>query len=179
MTSYQINRFIQRKPHDFIVANPLTRTVLDLSLAALEVVDSRDAIESVTKFLNEFLLSISVDVHEIKRDFLDNFAAKMTSALLTACLIRLPSYFIPEFAEVIHALINLDFDVISLIIQGFFMQTNILQPKKLTSSSSSSSSSSEEELKSASEDLLKSKKNPKSVAASLRVIHRLLADSRL
>ena len=175
MTSYQINRFIQRKPHDFIVANPLTRTVLDLSLAALEVVDSRDAIESVTKFLNEFLLSISVDVHEIKRDFLDNFAAKMTSALLTACLIRLPSYFIPEFAEVIHALINLDFDVISLIIQGFFMQTNILQPKKLTSSSSSS----EEELKSASEDLLKSKKNPKSVAASLRVIHRLLADSRL
>ena len=175
MTSYQINRFIQRKPHDFIVANPLTRTVLDLSLAALEVVDSRDAIESVTKFLNEFLLSISVDVHEIKRDFLDNFAAKMTSALLTACLIRLPSYFIPEFAEVIHALINLDFDVISLIIQGFFMQTNILQPKKLTSSSSSE----EEELKSASEDLLKSKKNPKSVAASLRVIHRLLADSRL
>jgi hypothetical protein len=147
------DRFLQRNPSLFL-SSPLTTTVLDLACAAVASLEAaRDATESITKFLSDFLVVIK-EMEGVKTLFLESPSCpKMTHALLS--VLKLPTYFVPLFADVIYALLDLDRPIIAALIaqDALFAQCTTGR-----------------------EDLLAAK-NPKAVAVALRTIRHQTSSS--
>ena len=113
------NRFIQKSPSQFINA-PLTSVVIDLSLVSLEL-DSREANNSVTKFLTDFLMTIKGE-DLLTKSFLDSYANQLVNRLIHGILFSLPSYFIPDFSDVFFSLVSLERERIGNLIKEVFRE---------------------------------------------------------
>lgn len=91
-----------------------------MSLVSLEL-DSRDANNSVTKFLTDFLVTIKGE-EILTKTFLDSYANQLINRLIHGIFFSLPSFFIPDFSDVLFSLVSLEREIIGNLIQESFRE---------------------------------------------------------
>lgn len=110
-----VRRFLQKRPENFLKESMLD-SILNLTIAAVQL-DHREANNSVTKFLIELIgaarsSSSSPEAKAIVSKILnDHIGQKLMDTIMNCALFNLPSYFVPDMADILWCLINWDRNV--------------------------------------------------------------------
>lgn len=109
----------------------------------------------------------------------ENFAARLTDRVMTVSLFSLPSYFIPDFADVMYALIQLDRAKAYEWVKTFFSGAVVAakMQESVATASPDAVTSMQQQLQSSFDSLI-SAKHAKGMTQTLRSIHRLFRSHR-
>lgn len=126
---------------------------------------------------------LSLNLNPIEKSRLiviENFAARLIDRTMTVSLFSLPSYFIPDFADVIYALIQLDRGKAYEWVKAFFagpLIANKLQEAVAAAGTPDAASSLQQQIQSSFDSLI-SARHAKGLTQTLRSIHRLFRNNR-
>uniref|UniRef100_A0A1I8JGN8 Importin N-terminal domain-containing protein n=1 Tax=Macrostomum lignano TaxID=282301 RepID=A0A1I8JGN8_9PLAT len=127
-------RFLQRCPGQLLASRALP-TIWQLALGSLSA-EHRDAVASVTKFLQE-LLQLGQHNQQHREPVLallsdsEQGGAALTRVLVHASVLQLSSYSVPDAAEVLHSLLLLDQRTVSDWIGAALLQLPATRPDGL------------------------------------------------
>jgi transportin-3 len=105
-------RFLQKRPEKFLTESMLD-PILNLTIAAMQL-DHREANNSVTKFLVELIESSKASSSSlaakaiISKILSDKIGQDLMNTVINCALFNLPSYFVPDMADILWQLITWD-----------------------------------------------------------------------
>lgn len=108
-------RFLQNCPEEFL-ACPALANIIELSISSLRI-DHQDANASVTKFLTAFVTCHKGHQH-ISEALKNVLGAKITDAVIRACLFDIPSTLITDEAQILLLLYGFDKNLFSLWVEA-------------------------------------------------------------
>jgi len=157
-------RFLQKLPTHFLNRSPLD-SILNLTLISIQL-DHREAHNSVVKFVTE-LIDPKLTSQEVVSKILyeKKFGQQLVDSIFTASLLQLPSYFLPDMADVVWLLISVDNNGFKTWLENTLQRIpRCLKPGVI--------SATDEQIQEFHESLIKAT-HPKHVASALRYLYRL------
>jgi transportin-3 len=129
------NRFLKKCPNDFVNCKAL-ESIIELSISSLRI-DHMDANSNVSKFVTSFIaLGQSPDYPRISDAIRNVLGARITDAVIKACLFDIPSFLIGEEAQILMTLYSFDKDLFSKWVEASVLtlpKTNIQGIESVTS----------------------------------------------
>lgn len=101
------NRFLRKCPNDFVNCKAL-ESIIELSISSLRL-DHQEANQNVSKFVNSFIGVGQMPEYSHIGDVIRNIlGARITNAVINACLFDIPTVFINEEAQILLTLYSFD-----------------------------------------------------------------------
>ena len=113
-------------------------------------------------------------MEKARRLVVSEYAARLTDRVLGSCLFSLPSYFLPDFADVVFALMQLDREKAFEWFKAFFSGTGLASKlaDAVAASGAEQAASMQQQLQTGFDSLM-SARHAKTVTQTLRSMHRL------
>uniref|UniRef100_A0A6G1SBS6 Transportin-3 n=1 Tax=Aceria tosichella TaxID=561515 RepID=A0A6G1SBS6_9ACAR len=129
------NRFLRKCPNDFVNCKAL-ESIIELSISSLRI-DHLEANANVSKFVTSFIaLGQNPDYPRISDAIKNVLGARITDAVIKACLFDIPSFLIGEEAQILMTLYSFDKDLFSKWVEASVLtlpKTNIQGIESVTS----------------------------------------------
>jgi transportin-3 len=163
-------RFLQKRGENFLKESMLD-SILNLTIASIQI-DHRDANNSCTKFLGELIEAAlpgaksSLEAKAMVNTILNQgMGQKLVDTLIDCALFKLPSYFVPDMADILWKLVTWDRNAVGVWLASTLKSIN-------TESGSGVVAATPEQLQEFYDNVSRAQ-NPKSVVQGLRYLSRL------